>query len=290
MSFRFDATLKEMVRVAAADYAALAGVPDDGSAHLLNVDLSMLSIATDAVIGIGDPLSEIVDLNFQSGPDERLPERVLLYNAALPYRYGVPVRSVVMLLSPKANHRNLSGVMASGDGDHRLEFHYEVVRVWQKPAETYLNGPIGLLPMGAISKLDSELPATVAASTVLKQIEERLHRELSPELARLLLEAAGILAGIRFDYDELRKIARGANLMIESSIFTMYEKLGEVKALRRVLVNRGSRRMGQPDDATLAKLDERINSLRLSEQPIFLDRILNNVDQIATWDDLLQAD
>jgi len=34
MSFRFDATLKEMVRLTAGDYAALAGVPDDGNARL----------------------------------------------------------------------------------------------------------------------------------------------------------------------------------------------------------------------------------------------------------------
>ena len=218
-----------------------------------------------------------------------LPERVLLYNAALRHRYGVPVRSVVLLLSPNANHRKLSGVPAAGEGDHRLEFHYEVVRVWQESAETYLKVPIGLLPLGAISKLDPEMPTIAAASAVLRRIEERLHQELPHDLASLLMQATGILAGIKFDYDELSKIARGANVMIESSIFTMYEKLGEVKALRRVLVNRGSRRLGQPDEATLARLDERINSLRLSEQPIFLDRILNNVDLIATWDDLLQA-
>lgn len=218
-----------------------------------------------------------------------LPERVLLYNAALRHRYGVPVRSVVLLLSPNANHRKLSGVLATGEGDHRLEFHYEVVRVWQESAETYLKVPIGLLPLGAISKLDPEMPTIAAASAVLRRIEERLHQELPHDLASLLMQATGILAGIKFDYDELSKIARGANVMIESSIFTMYEKPGEVKALRRVLVNRGSRRLGQPDEATLARLDERINSLRLSEQPIFLDRILNNVDLIATWDDLLQA-
>ena len=218
-----------------------------------------------------------------------LPERVLLYNAALRHRYGVPVRSVVLLSSPNATHRKLSGVLATGEGDHRLEFHYEVVRVWQESAETYLKVPIGLLPLGAISKLDPEMPTIAAASAVLRRIEERLHQELPHDLASLLMQATGILAGIKFDYDELSKIARGANVMIESSIFTMYEKPGEVKALRRVLVNRGSRRLGQPDEATLARLDERINSLRLSEQPIFLDRILNNVDLIATWDDLLQA-
>ena len=218
-----------------------------------------------------------------------LPERVLLYNAALRHRYGVPVRSVVLLSSPNATHRKLSGVLATGEGDRRLEFHYEGVRVWQESAETYLKVPIGLLPLGAISKLDPEMPTIAAASAVLRRIEERLHQELPHDLASLLMHATGILAGIKFDYDELSKIARGANVMIESSIFTMYEKLGEVKALRRVLVNRGSRRLGQPDEATLARLDERINSLRLSEQPIFLDRILNNVDLIATWDDLLQA-
>src|SRR5207237_430443 len=69
----------------------------------LNVDLSTLSAATDVVLGFGDPVAEVVDLNFQSGPDRDLDSRILLYAAALYHRYGVPVRSLLILLRPAAH-------------------------------------------------------------------------------------------------------------------------------------------------------------------------------------------
>ena len=47
MSFRFDATLKEMVRLAAADYAAHFHLSQNPVSQILNVDLSTLSAATD---------------------------------------------------------------------------------------------------------------------------------------------------------------------------------------------------------------------------------------------------
>ena len=45
MSFPFDATLKEIVREHAADYAAAFGLPRDQPTTVLNVDLSTLSAA-----------------------------------------------------------------------------------------------------------------------------------------------------------------------------------------------------------------------------------------------------
>src|SRR5271155_4122894 len=107
MSLQFDATLKGTVLEDVAGYAVRFGLPAGKPASLLDVDLSTLSAATDSAIGVGDPLEEIADLNFQSGPDARLPKRVLLYNSALHYRYGVPVRSIIILMRPKADNPNL---------------------------------------------------------------------------------------------------------------------------------------------------------------------------------------
>ncbi len=47
--------------------------------------------------GFGEPLEQMVDLNFQSGPDARVDSRVHLYSAALHLRFGVPVRSVLII-------------------------------------------------------------------------------------------------------------------------------------------------------------------------------------------------
>src|ERR1700674_1347125 len=101
MSHPFDATLKELFVPCPEDFAPVFGFPPLKPAQALNVDLSTVSAATDVAFGFGAPLQEIVDLNFQSGPDTTVPARVHLYNAAFHLRFQVPVRSVVILLRPK---------------------------------------------------------------------------------------------------------------------------------------------------------------------------------------------
>jgi hypothetical protein len=105
---------------------------------LLNVDLSTISAATDAAIGIGEPLHEIVDLNFQSGRDADLPSRLHLYNAVLHARHAVPIRSILVLLRPTADAPSITGNLTYGQDDDRLEFRYRVIRLWQEPVETFL--------------------------------------------------------------------------------------------------------------------------------------------------------
>ena len=71
MSLPFDATLKEMFAPRPEDFAPVFQFPQIEPAQALNVDLSTISAATDVAFGFGSPLQEIVDLNFQSGPDRR---------------------------------------------------------------------------------------------------------------------------------------------------------------------------------------------------------------------------
>jgi hypothetical protein len=87
MSLPFDAALKEIIAPRPADFAPIFHFPPLQPAQALNVDLSTLSAATDVAFGFGDPLQEIVDLNFQSGPDPALAARLHLYNAAFHLRY-----------------------------------------------------------------------------------------------------------------------------------------------------------------------------------------------------------
>jgi hypothetical protein len=108
MPFPFDATLKDI----ATDYPADFRTVFDGTnrpVRVLNVDLSTISAATDVAYGFGDPLEEILDINFQSGPDEHLAGRTELYRAILHHRYRVPVRTLIVVLRPAADHAHLSG-------------------------------------------------------------------------------------------------------------------------------------------------------------------------------------
>ena len=67
------------------------GLSTDGPITTVNVDLSTLSAAADVALGFGQPIREIADIEFQSGPDPALSRRLLLYSAILHHRYDVPV-------------------------------------------------------------------------------------------------------------------------------------------------------------------------------------------------------
>jgi hypothetical protein len=109
MSLPFDATLKDFVQAYTRDYEHQLHITGPGPSVVLNVDLSTISAATDVIVGHGDPLVEIKDLNFQASRDDRLSARVLVYNGLLYHRYGVPVHSLIILLRPEANDPALMG-------------------------------------------------------------------------------------------------------------------------------------------------------------------------------------
>ena len=152
MPLPFDATLKDLARRHPGDYVSTFRLGDASDVRALNVDLSVISAATDVVLGHGDPLRSILDLNFQSGREATLPGRVCLYNAALFSRFCVPVHSVVILLRPSADDPNITGRLAYTGQPRRgkLDFRYEVIRIWEIPARRLLRRGPGVLPLSVL--------------------------------------------------------------------------------------------------------------------------------------------
>ncbi|MGL4464207.1 MAG: hypothetical protein ACRC1K_18815 [Planctomycetia bacterium] len=151
MPLPFDATLKSIVAENFADFAPLFGLPTNEPAVAVNVDLSLLTAATDVAIAFGKPMKAVADINFQSVRDPTLPGRLHLYNAVLFYRHGVPVRSVLMLLRKKADAENLTGILIYGEGPNRVEFNYEIIRLWELPVDAFLNGGLAALPLAVLA-------------------------------------------------------------------------------------------------------------------------------------------
>jgi predicted transposase YdaD len=152
MALPFDATLKDLVQAHAADWLAVLDQPPSGPVEVLTPDLSTLTAFTDIVLRTGEAL---LHLDFQSGPDPTLPRRVLLYNVLLHDHYGLPVHSVVVLLRPRADRGDLTGALtyAARPGRGRLEFTFQVVRLWQVPAERLLASGLGTLPLAALGQM-----------------------------------------------------------------------------------------------------------------------------------------
>ena len=172
------------------------------------------------------PVWQIVDVNFQSGPDTHLDARLLLYNAAYHHHYPVPVRSVVILLRPAADLTRLTGRLAYQEGGSRVEFEYEVIRLWQQPVDAFLTGGLALLPLASLCRLPAGVPSEQAVRDVIHRVDLRLAAEAPYARGAQLMTAAFVLTGMRVSGPALDDVFRGAKVMHESSAFTLYEEKG----------------------------------------------------------------
>jgi hypothetical protein len=279
MPHPFDVTLKEVVAQHPADFVHVFELPEDQTAHALNVDLSTLSAASDVALGFGDPIKEIVDINLQSGPDPNLPARLLLYNAAIHLRYGVPVGSLAVLLRPKAEVPLLTGKLAYASGGMRVEFEYTVVRMWQQSPDIFLHGGIGLLPLATLCKMPNDKTLIDGLREVVGEIDGRLGQEPNRALALRLMAAAFILTGMRVSKDALANVFSGVRIMQESTAYDML--VDEIaKGQIRLLLRQGRKRFGPP----YAKIEAALSAIRDLDR---LERIADTILTVNSWEELL---
>ena len=125
----YDSATKDLVEMHPSDWLLLAGLAVEGAVRVVDADLSTITTQADKVILVG---GRIVHFELQSGPDRRLPMRILRYNALLDYRHDVPVQSVLVLLRPEADGPSLDGryrrALPGGPEDH-IVFGYDVLRI-----------------------------------------------------------------------------------------------------------------------------------------------------------------
>src|SRR5436309_13298082 len=104
MTMTFDATLKDMGRDSPQAFLTTFDRPPTAPVKLLNVDLSTVTTAADLILGLGDPLEEIIQLDFQASAAAWKHADLMVLNALLFAHYHVPVHTVIVLLRPAAAH------------------------------------------------------------------------------------------------------------------------------------------------------------------------------------------
>jgi hypothetical protein len=284
MSMPFDATLKDLGRDAPADFLATFDQPPIEPLALLNVDLSTVTTAADLIIGIGDPLAEIIHIDFQSSAAAWKHADTLVYNALIYAEYHVPVHSIVILLRPQAAHSNLNGTVnyTARSGRGKMEFTYEPVRMWEWPAETMLAGPLGTTPLAMLGALPVDVPHVDALTMVAQRLIERVEREAAPERARKLVTAAFLLTGLRVRRQVALQVFRGIQAMEDSDTYLMIIEQGAEREAKKLIRSLGNRRFGPADAAVSARLDAITDLARL-------DRIAERLLDATKWEDLLDT-
>ena len=221
MSKPFDNTLNTLIDGTAADWAAfLAGVVNIPPGPLTDYDpvrdgnLSNTAYA-DKVFRIDGPKPAYLHLELQAGSELGLPERMQLYNTVLKRRKGVPVYSILLLLRKSAVASDQSGRLldVGVSGELHNDFRYTVLRVWDQPADRWLNAGVGLLPLALLTdEANADLPA------VAGRFHDRLSAApVSDKVRHEVRSSAFVLGGLRHKQDFLVKVFTNMSMTLEDS-------------------------------------------------------------------------
>ena len=284
MSLEFDATLKGLARNRPSAFVTVFDAPPTVPVSLLNVDLSTVTRSADLVFGLGEPLREILHLDCQSSANSRKHADVLLYHALLFHHYLVPVHSILLLLRPQAAHSNQNGEIGyqPRPGRGRMDFGYEIVRLWEMPAESLLAGDLGTLPLAPLGQLTAGVPLELGLADVVQRLVERLQKEAPSEQVRELLTASYVLTGLRVRRAVARHLFRGVRAMQDSDTFLEILDEGQLKHARNTVLRLGRARLGPPDESTRAAVTAQEDLERL-------DRMIDRAGAVSSWQELLDT-
>jgi hypothetical protein len=284
MAMTFDATLKDMGRGSPQGFLAAFDRPPTLPVNLLNVDLSTVTTAADLILGLGEPLQEILQLHFQSSAAAWKHADVMVYNALLFAHYHVPVHTIIILLRPEAAHVNLSGSIRYAPRPERgsMNFSYEIVPLWERPAQDLLAADLGVAPLAMLGRLPEDLSLEDGLTAIAQRVVERLTKEAPPERAKKLLTDALLLTGLRVRRDVAVRIFRGVRLMQESDTYLMILEEGQEKATREHILVVGEERLGPSDEAIRNQLSNVTDLARLN-------RMHRRAVKATSWQEILET-
>lgn len=275
---RFDAALKYSIAAHPADWGRLLGVPDGVLVEAVDTDLSTVSQSVDKLLRVGAQPESLIHVEFQGWSDPEFDERMLLYHCSIRRREKLPVHSVAFVLRPTAwSRENLGGIRhESVYPGCRLDFAYQVIKVWEQPPQIFLNAGLGVLPLAPLANVSEEsLPA------VVESMSERL-REANRADAAELWTATHLLMGLKYETDLIELMLRKVrSIMQESVTYQAIRREGILIGSQNAILRQGTERFGEPEDS----IRDRVHSIT---SPDALDDLLVRLLSVSSWDELLE--
>ncbi len=301
MSKPFDATLNSLIDDHVSDWgrflASRTAVPI-GPVTILDTDLSS-TLQADRLFRIDGACPAAIHLELESTGRLGIPEELLRYNVAAWGAAGMPVHSILVLLRPKANASDQTGLLQlpGADSTPYLTFRYTVVRVWRESIEGLLAAGPGIAPLALLT---NEAAANLPAA--FDRFRERLQAEPMPaNVERALLGSTFVLCGLRYSTSQIENLYRDLSMTLEDS--TTYQLIlnrgvkqgvqqgvaqgiqqgvaqGASAEAQRLLLLLGVNRFGAASTDT----ERAIQAITDRDR---LERMVLRILQATTWDDLL---
>ena len=268
----FDPTCKFLAESFSADFATwLLGEPITLT-KLSPTELSLEPIRADSLILLGSD-TVVLQLEFQTEPDPTMAFRMADYRIRLLRRFPVKeIRQIVIYLKASGSDFVFQTVYEAPG----LRAEFEVVRLWERPTEPFLEST-GLLPLAVLTN-------TPDRAQTLRQVAAKVNAILEQRVQSNVAASAGILAGLLLERDIINQVLR-RDIMQQSVIYQEWkeeflqegrqegEQIGESRLVLRQL----TRRIGDVSPA----LRSQVQALTLAQLESLGEALL---DFSEVWD------
>jgi hypothetical protein len=185
--------------------------------------------------------------------------------------------TIAVLLRPNAQRANLTNRVEY----HGLSFRFEIVKVWELPAEQFLQGGVSLMPLAVLGRPAGGLTRSQALPAQIQTLIDRAQEEAEDELGELLT-ATVILASIHHEPAAAREVIRHVLNMRELPGYKFILNEGAIYHGHDLILKLGRQQLGDPTEKQVAKL----KSIEDLER---LDRMVFKVHATKSWDALLRV-
>ena len=143
------------------------------------------------------------------------------YNFLAAHKYGLPVRTTLVLLKRISGHDRLTGVFVYGS----QSFQYNVVRLWEASPQSVLTTP-GLIPLLPLTS------ATLDDMPGYLELAKQTAAEANPDVQKEMWLAMSTFSGLVYSHDQTTRFMEGILKMVDLRESTTYQEIlreGEAK-------------------------------------------------------------
>ena len=164
-----------------------------------------------------------------------------------------------------------------------LHFGYDVIRLWEIPAQNFLAGGLATLPLAPLAKVTKkELPL------LIRQMEAKVSAEAqTPSEVRTFWASTYLLMGLRYSAGQIDTYLKGIQQLKESSTYQAIlaegREEGREEGIRATIFRLGGKRFGTPSQ-TAVKMLSAVHSLET------LEALSEKLLEVESWDELLSTD